>query len=417
MMRAQGAVVGNTVFLPVAEAQAVYAFDVSTPAKPCVKWAYHAPGASPLRTSAGYGVIAAPGYKTGRKVVVVAGLDSTVHLLDARTGKPLWTKNVASYSFSMTTATPRILKDRIIVPVSQYEIMQAADNKVDCCTNHGFVLSLDPLTGAQQWRYDTMEDAKPLRDRGDGKMLKGPSGAPIWNSPVVDEGRGLIYFGTGEVEFAAGPPQHRRADRHPPGRSRQGGVEHAGHLARYLQRRLRAEPEAQPAQLRHRHRLPRRGLGASLILGKLKDWARAAVRGPEVGHALGRGASPPAQVVWGRDIGTGAANGGIHWGIAFHDDKSSCRSPWWATTSPARRRRSRPEARHEAVNASDGPSSGNFATASGLRQWPRQALAALRPVLRPIGRAHRHRRDGDRRQPRRLAPGLRREDRRRALEV
>ena len=78
-----------------------------------------------------------------------------------------------------------------------------------CCTNHGYVLSLDPTTGKQQWRYDTMEDAKPIRDRGDGKMLHGPSGAPIWNSPVVDEKRGLIYFGTGESNS---PPAHRNTD-------------------------------------------------------------------------------------------------------------------------------------------------------------------------------------------------------------
>ena len=57
-----------------------------------------------------------------------------------------------------------------------------AANTETCCDNHGYVLSLDPKTGAQQWRYDTMEDAKPIRDRGDGKMLHGPSGAPIWNS-------------------------------------------------------------------------------------------------------------------------------------------------------------------------------------------------------------------------------------------
>ena len=42
------------------------------------------------------------------------------------------------------------------MPVAQFEIMAAADNRVSCCTNHGYVLSLDPKTGAQQWRYDTM---------------------------------------------------------------------------------------------------------------------------------------------------------------------------------------------------------------------------------------------------------------------
>jgi polyvinyl alcohol dehydrogenase (cytochrome) len=250
MMRAQPAVVGNTVFLPVAEASAVYAFDVSVPDQPCVKWVYDAPGGAPLRTSAAYGVIA-----DGTPVLAFSGLDTTVHVLDARTGKPLWTRTVGVYSYSLTTGTPRVLKDRIIVPVSQFEIMQAADNRVSCCTNHGYVLSLDPKTGVQQWRYDTMPDAQPIRDRGDGKPLLGPSGAPIWNSPLVDEARGLIYFGTGEAN--SGAPQHQCLDRHPAFR-RSRGLEPPGDTGRHLQRRLRTQSPTDPAQLRQGDRLSRR---------------------------------------------------------------------------------------------------------------------------------------------------------------
>ncbi|HEX7945605.1 MAG TPA: cytochrome c, partial [Phenylobacterium sp.] len=49
MIRAQGAVVGTTLFLPVAEASAMYAFDLSQPMKPCLKWVYNTPGGAPLR--------------------------------------------------------------------------------------------------------------------------------------------------------------------------------------------------------------------------------------------------------------------------------------------------------------------------------------------------------------------------------
>src|SRR5262249_47673997 len=149
-MRSQGAVVGTTLFFPVAATGQVYAIDIGSP-KPCFKWVYTTPGSTPLRTSSAYGKMA-----DGTPVLVVAGLDSTVHALDPRTGKPYWTKGVGAYSYSMTTGTPVILKDRIIVPVAQFEIAAAGDDKVLCCTNHGYVLSLDPKTGAQQWRYDTM---------------------------------------------------------------------------------------------------------------------------------------------------------------------------------------------------------------------------------------------------------------------
>lgn len=313
MMRAQPVVVGNTVFLPVAEASALYAFDVSNAAKPCVKWVYNTPGGAPLRTSAAYGVIA-----DGTPVLAFAGLDTTVHVLDARTGKALWTKNVGVYAYSLTTGTPRVLKDRIIVPVSQFEIMQAYDNKVSCCTNHGYVLSLDPKTGAQQWRYDTMPDAQPVRDRGDGKPLLGPSGAPIWNSPVIDEARGLIYFGTGESNS---PPAHRNTDALI-AISLKDGAEVWSHQATADDIfNVGCGPKPRKDLLNCVSETVYRDVdfGASLILGKLKNGRELLFAGQKSGTLW---ALEPAtgKVVWRRDIGTGAPNGGIHWGIAFEKD-------------------------------------------------------------------------------------------------
>ncbi len=203
-MRSQPAIVGKTVFMPAPDAGAVYAIDVSEPGKPCIKWIYRTQGNAPLRTSVAYGVLA-----DGTGALAVAGFDTTIHLLDAKTGNAIWTKKTGTYSYSLTTGTPVVLADRIIVPMSQYEIAVAARNDQVCCNNHGYVLSLSPKDGSQQWRYDTMPDATPIRDRGDGKMLYGPSGAPIWNSPAIDQKRRLIYFGTGE---ANSPPTHKNTD-------------------------------------------------------------------------------------------------------------------------------------------------------------------------------------------------------------
>lgn len=315
MIRAQPAVVGAMAFLPVAEASAMYAFDLSDTAKPCLKWVYNTPGGAPLRSSPGYGVIA-----DGRAVLAFSGLDSTIHVVDARTGKELWTKNVASYSYSLTTGTPRVLKDRIIVPVSQFEIMQAANNAVTCCSNHGFVLSLDPATGAQQWRYDTMPDAQPIRDRGDGKMLYGPSGAPIWNSPVVDEKRGQIYFGTGE---ANSPPAHRNTNALIAIRLSDGN-EVWSHQAT-PDDIYNAGCGLNPAPGRFNCvRAPETvfrdvDFGASLILGRLSNGKDVVFAGQKSGSVWALDPDT-GKVIWRRDIGTGAANGGIHWGIAFQND-------------------------------------------------------------------------------------------------
>ena len=44
-----------------------------------------------------------------------------------------------------------------------------------------------------------MEQAKPLgRKNSLGADLYGPSGAPIWSSPSVDIGKGVVYASTGE---------------------------------------------------------------------------------------------------------------------------------------------------------------------------------------------------------------------------
>lgn len=315
MIRAQGAVVGKTLFLPVAEAAAMYAFDLSDPAKPCVKWVYNTPNGAPLRSSPGYGVIA-----DGRAVLAFSGLDATVHVVEAKTGKPLWTKNLASYSYSTTTATPRVLKDRIIVPVSQFEILSASDNRVPCCTNHGFMVSLEPATGAQQWRYDTMPDAKPIRDRGDGKMLLGPSGAPIWNSPVIDETRGMIFFGTGESNS---PPAHRNTDAMIAVRLSDGkeiwshqaladDIFNTGCGLNPPAERLNCVKHPETVYLDY-------DFGASFILGKLNNGKDRLFAGQKSGTLWGMDPDT-GKVLFRRDIGGGATNGGIHWGIAYMDD-------------------------------------------------------------------------------------------------
>ena len=313
MMRSQAAVVGTTAFLPVAELGKLYAISLKNPAKPCVSWVYTAPGAAPLRTSAAYGVLA-----DGRRVLAFSGQDSTLHLVDARTGTALWTKNVGVYSYSLTTGTPRVLRDRIIVPVSQYEIMQAADSRVRCCTNHGFVLSLDPRTGAQQWRYDTMEEARPVSDRGDGKMLWGPSGAPIWNSPVVDEKRGLIYFGTGESNS---PPVSANTDALIAIRLADGKPQWSMQATDMDIYNAGCTRTPRPDQYNCVKKTAYRDVdfGASLVLARLSDGRDVLLAGQKSGTAW---ALEPAtgKVLWRHDIGTGAPNGGIHWGIAFHDD-------------------------------------------------------------------------------------------------
>ena len=79
------------------------------------------------------------------------------------------------------------------------EFVMAIDPKYACCTFLGSLVSLDAASGETVWKSFTI-DAEPVevaRTRV-GTAILAPSGAPIWNSPTVDEKRGRLYLGTGE---------------------------------------------------------------------------------------------------------------------------------------------------------------------------------------------------------------------------
>ena len=314
-MRTQPAIVDTTVFLPiVADSQsAMYAFDVSKPLQPCIKWIYRTPDGALLRTSATYGVIA-----DGRGVVAFSGFDTTVYVLDANTGQPVWTKKVGTFSRSITTGTPVVLRDRILVPVSQFEVSVAAANSELCCDNHGYLLSLDPKDGGLQWRYDTMPDAKPIRDRGDGQMLYGPSGAPIWTSPAVDHRRGLIYIGTGQ---ATSPPAHKNTNAIiaiglSDGKEKW-SVQATDRDIYLTGCGARPKPDQYNCVSDTVYRDV--DFGASMVLGSLDTGKEIMFAGQKSGTVW---ALNPAtgEVNWRTQLGTGGPMGGIHWGLAYNKD-------------------------------------------------------------------------------------------------
>ncbi len=313
-MRAQGAVVGKNLFVPVADVGAMYAFDISVPDEPCLQWIYNTPGGAPLRTSSAFGWV------DGTPLLVFSGLDTMVYALDARTGKAVWTKTVGTYSYSTATGTPSVLKDRVIVPVSQFEIVFGGSNDVICCTNHGYVVSLDPKTGDQQWRYDTMPEATHVRDRGDGKSLMGPSGAPIWNSPAIDEKRNLIYFATGESNS---PPAHENTNAVIAVDLLTGKEKWSFHATPNdiynIGCDLTSKPEllncTSPPETVYRDV----DFGASAILGTHSDGRQLVYAGQKSGSVW---AFDPdtGKVVWRKALGTGGPLGGVHWGIAYDKD-------------------------------------------------------------------------------------------------
>ena len=307
-MRSQAAIVGTTMFLPVADASRLFAIDIA--GTPCLKWVYT--NEEPLRTSAGYGEL--PG---GRKVLVFSDLASNVHVVDAKTGQRIWKVHVGLQQFSLTTGTPVIHEGRVIVPISQYEISVGGNDDHECCKSHGAVTALDAKTGKKIWTAHTMEDAKPVRDRGDGKMLWGPSGAPIWNSPAIDAKRGQIYVGTGE---ATSEPAHRNTDAIMAIALKDGAIRWS-HQATEKDIFLSGCGRNRGGLNCPKDTVFRDvDFGASMILAKRPDGSEVVLGGQKSGTLW---AIDPdnGKVVWRQDFGTGSPLGGIHWGIAFDGER------------------------------------------------------------------------------------------------
>jgi polyvinyl alcohol dehydrogenase (cytochrome) len=310
-MRSQAAVVGNTLFLPVGESNnRLFAFDISDNARPCIQWVYQ--GDRTLRTSAGFGT-----RQDGRKVVMVGDMGGYIHMIDAMTGKELWAEHMGLFPGSVSTGTPVLVGDKVIAPSSQYEIMLAAQDSYECCKIHGGVVAMDAKTGKRVWEGHTMEQARPIKDRGDGKMIWGPSGAPVWNSPSIDLKRQQIYVGTGEANSA---PAHKNTNAIIAFSLKDGSIKWS-HQATAddvfnVGCNLRGGPK----------NCPREGetvfrdvdFGASTIIAKAPNGKDLVLAGQKSGTVWAMDPDTGA-VVWRRDIGTGGPNGGIHWGIAADD--------------------------------------------------------------------------------------------------
>src|SRR5690606_28392723 len=180
---------GDTMFLPIADAGQLFALDVGGD-RPCVEWAYD--HGLPLRTHVQYGQV------DGRNVLILGDGAAHVQMLDAATGELLWRTSLRVTSVSNTTGMPVLYNGRVYAPVSSGELNMGAAADYECCTSHGAVVALDAQTGAIDWVYHTMEDARPVPLNANGVQLWGPSGAPIWTTPAIDAERGVLYVGTGQ---------------------------------------------------------------------------------------------------------------------------------------------------------------------------------------------------------------------------
>jgi len=309
-MRSQPAIVGNTMYFPIVDSGQLFALDIGGDA-PCVKWVYEHD--IPLRTTIGYHTL-----KDGRPVLVFADNSAHTLLMDAITAEVIWDVSVQVTSVSNVTAMPVLYGDRVYVAISSGELNMGAAPDYECCTSHGAVVALDLATGAREWVYHTMEDAKPTTVSRVGTQQYGPSGAPIWTAPAVDEKRGLLYVGTGENTSA---PPTDTSDAILALRLEDGSLAwkfQATPNDIYLTGcdRNPGGPNCPPAYSINKDV----DFGAAIMLAQTRDGSDLVLGGQKSGDVWALNPDT-GELVWNTKIGPGGAMGGIHWGMAFDGER------------------------------------------------------------------------------------------------
>ncbi len=189
-VRSEPALAGGAVYVGSQNGN-VYALDRRTG---CVRWVFRA--ASEARS----GVVVSPwtaGDKNADPLVYFGDLLGNIYALKAKSGELAWQDKPEQHPNATITAAPTLYQGRLYVSVSSDE-EGMIDPHYQCCTFRGAVAAYDGRTGMLLWRTFMTDPPNEQGVNSAGTKRFGPSGAPIWNSPTIDEKRGRLYVGTGD---------------------------------------------------------------------------------------------------------------------------------------------------------------------------------------------------------------------------
>ena len=285
----------------------IYALDLESG---CAHWTYSA-GAE-VRSSLSLGQV--PGRDD--PVLYMGDFSATVHAIDASDGSLMWRSSVGDHPDATITGSPKLHEGSLYVPISSSEWATAADPGYACCTFRGGVVSVDAASGEVNWRAHVIDE--PAVETGEtnpfGAARKGPSGAPVWNSPTIDAERGVLYVGTGEaytspaadtsdavLAFSLATGERQWA------KQLLGGD--AWNMACFIGEAANCPEEDGPDL----------DIGASTVLwsGGERDYLLV---GQKSGDVYALDPDKGGAVVWHNKVGRGGFLGGVHWGMSANGD-------------------------------------------------------------------------------------------------
>jgi polyvinyl alcohol dehydrogenase (cytochrome) len=308
-MRSQPVLVGDTLFLAATDAGRLYALDADTG---CVKWMYVSD--MTLRSSLSFAEATA----RSPAAIVMGDAAGRVHAVAAETGRRLWVTDVSLNDLNRITGAPVVNGDRVYAPLSAIEVNYTQYDDYECCKGQGAIVALDLATGAKVWTGRTMEEAKPTVVSRTGTQQWGPSGAIIWSTPAIDEARGVLYAGTGENTSwpATDTSDAIIAYDLATGERRWSFQATAADIWNYACGRNSANCDWPGV-----YHSPDFDFGGSAMIVKRKDGRDLVVAGQKSGVVWAIDPDNKGALVWSNRVGRGAANGGIHWGVATDGER------------------------------------------------------------------------------------------------
>ena len=283
----------------------VYALDTRTG---CVWWTFDAE--SEVRSA-----LTLEMSEDGGARLYFGDFNANVYAIDAETGDAIWKTPVKDHPVGTITGSVTVYNGRVYTPLSSTEIINTIDDSYECCTFRGGVAALDAATGEKLWRNYTTPPPEKRGLNAAGAQMWGPSGAPIWSTPTVDEQRGLLYVGTGQNYSSPAT-----------------GLSSAilafdlasGDLA-WAQQTV-AEDAWNGACVMDRINCPEEDgpdfdFGAPPILHTLPSGNDILLAGQKSGMIYAMDPDDEGAILWEQRVGMGGFNGGVHWGMAVAGER------------------------------------------------------------------------------------------------
>lgn len=300
--RVQPTIAGNTIYT-ASQLGTVYALDKATG---CIRWTFQAD--AEIRSAITIGT-----NENGEATRLYFGdFNAKVYALDLKTQTLIWSQQVDEHAVATITGSLNLHKDRLYIPVSSMEIVNAHDPNYECCTFRGSVVALDAVTGKMIWKtYTIAEEPSPHGLNSADRPIYAPSGAPVWTSPAIDTKREVLYIGTGENYTR---PTSLTSDAIIAMSLKDGTIQ-------WVQQTVPKDAWNGACMTPGSPNCPDvvgpdYDFGASPILVEREHGSDLILAGQKSGMVYAMDPDRDGAIVWQKRVGRGGMMGGIHWGMA-----------------------------------------------------------------------------------------------------